>query len=129
MINILKNPQMTHDDFFLFQIALYVSLAILAVTICRTSGAVILAQPIEYVITHSNPQEVPVDLMDPTRIKRSGSGDIFGYVKKGIQSKFSQIAKASSGAVAHFSKHSSGPPVEPGYHYGPPVSINKNTNI
>lgn len=45
---------------------------------------------------------------DVIRIKRSGSGDIFGFIKKGITSKLTQVAQASAGASAHFSKGSSG---------------------
>lgn len=100
------------------------ALVILAITVCRTSGAAVL-QPVEYVITHNNPS-VPVEYLDPSRIKRSGSGDILGYVKEGLKAKISQVAGASKGSVAYFSKHSSAHQ-DQGYHYGEPVSItNRN---
>lgn len=102
------------------QASLIVSSLILSITISRTIGAAIITQPIEYVVSENGLQMRPIDYMDSTRIKRSGSGDILGYVKSGIQTKLSQFAKASAGAISHFSKHSSGG----GYSYGIP-SVSK----
>lgn len=106
---------------FFFQIHRPLLLTLVLITICKA------APPVEFLITDQEGRSlgtVDIDpsvaeedpnLLDASRIKRSGSGGIFGYIKDGISSKLGQIASASAGAAAHFSGSSSG---STGYGYG-----------
>ncbi|GLV41072.1 uncharacterized protein CBL_04596 [Carabus blaptoides fortunei] len=105
-------------------------LFLLAFTIANTWGAAILEEPVEYIMIEDPSLvngQIPEYIDGVIRIKRSGSGDFFGYIKKGITSKIAQIAQASAGSSAHFSKSSSsgssGGGGGGGYHYGHPHDI------
>lgn len=113
-------------------------LFLLAITVTEILGAAILEEPVEYIMIQdpglANGQ-IPQYIDGVIRIKRSGSGDFFGYIKKGITSKITQIAQASAGASAHFSKSSSSGSSGSsggdgdGYHYGPHHDVPSVSNL
>lgn len=96
-------------------------LFLLAITASQVlSAAIDITIQDDDLITDETGKTIDTSGDDVIRIKRSGSPDFFGYIKKGITSKISQIAQASAGASAHFSKTSSG---GRGYYDHPTVSL------